>query len=256
MATNGSDSGVVPAIDTTNIEAETEANPLEALMQVAAAAQAEPEPEPEEIEYGELPMSEAEYMAQQGKFPPFIKNAVDLYVYPHKTNGTLYSPSQQVNHALRADLPVPPMYQSMVAGMDSAMHELGYNAKLTRYDRVGFLQRLLGGKTHEGMTEKQLKDALLGMTYKDSAFVSTSHNDFKNAPPSNPFKDKTVEIRIKAKAGTKAMMPGKGPGGDLGEIVLGRNQWFKITGVQMPKGVKGRSGDKWYQKVILEVEVG
>ena len=260
MATNGSDSGVISAIDTTaeavTEQQQDELNPLEVLMQVAAAAQAEPEPEPEEIEYGDLPMSEAEYMAQQGKFSPFIKNAVDLYVYPHKTNGTLYSPSQQVNNALRKDLPVPAMYQSMVDGMDAAMHELGYNATLTRYDRVGFLQRLLGGKTHEGMTEKQLRDKLIGVSYKDKALVSTSHNDFKNAPPGNPFKDKTVELRIKAKAGTKAMMPGKGPGGDLGEIVLGRNQWFKITDVKMPKGVKGRSGNKWYQKVIIEVEVG
>ena len=259
MATNGSDSGVIPAIDTTQ-EQEQEFNPYEMLMQAAAEAQAaeqaEPEPEPEEIEYGDLPMTEAEYMAQQGKFTPAQKNAVDIYVYPHKTNGTLYSPSQQVNNALRKDLTVPYMYQSMVDGMDSAMHELGYNATLTRYDRVGFLQRLLGGKTHEGMTEKQLQDALLGVTYKDKAFVSTSHNDFKNAPPGNPFKDKTVEVRIKAKSTAKAMMPGKGPGGDLGEIVLGRNQTFKITGVQMPKGVMGRSGDQWYQKVILEVEVG
>ena len=258
MATNGSGSGVVPAIDTAATpEAEEEFNPLEMLMQMAAsAAEAEPEPEPEEIEYGDLPMTEAEYMKQQGKFSPFIKNAVDLYTYPHKTNGTLYSPSQQVNNALRKDLPVPPMYQSMVDGMDAAMHDLGYNAKLTRYDRVGFLWRLLGGQSHEGMSEKQLRDKLLGTSYRDKAFVSTSHNDFKNAPPGNPFKDKTVEIRIKAKAGTKAMMPGKGPGGDLGEIVLGRGQWFKITDVKVPKGVKGRSGDQWYQKVILEVEVG
>lgn len=259
MATNGSDSGVISAIDTTaeavtEQQQQDELNPLEVLMQVAAAAQAEPEPE--EIEYGDLPMSELQYMAQQGAFTPDQMDAIKTYLYPHKTNGTLYSPSQQVNYALRTDQPVPAMYQSMVDGMDSAMHELGYNAKLTRYDRVGFLQRLLGGITHEGMTEKQLRDKLLGVSYKDSAFVSTSHNDFKNAPPGNPFKDKTVEIRIKAKAGTKAMMPGNGQGGNLGEIVLGRNQWFKITDVKMPKGVKGRSGDKWYQKVILEVEVG
>ena len=256
MATNGSSSGVVPVIDTTAEPQEPELNPLDALMQIAAEQQtAEPEPEPE---YGDLPVSEAEYMAAQGAPTAAQQKAIDVYLYPHKTDGTLYSPSQQINYALREGTPVPAKYQHVVDGMDSMMHDLGYNLNLTRYDRVGFIKRLLGGITHEGMTEKQLQDKLLGMKYKDSALVSTSHNDFNNAPPASQkvFKDKTVEIRIKAKSGTKAMMPGVGGGGNLGEIVLGRNQWFKITGVKMPKGVLGRSGDQWYQKVILEVEVG
>lgn len=258
MANNGSSSGVVPAVDTTAPEQEQEFNPLEMLMQMAAEqATAEPEPEPEE-EYGPLPMTEAEYMAQQGAPNAAQEKAIDVYLYPHATDGTLYSPSQQINYALRMDKPVPAKYQHVVKGMDSMMHDLGYNANLTRYDRVGFLWRLLDGQNHENMTEAQLRDKLVGMSYQDKGLVSTSHNDFVNAPAKakQVFKEKTVEIRIKAKSGTQAMMPGNGGGGALGEIVLGRNQWFKITDVKMPAGVKGRSGDQWYQKVILEVEVG
>ena len=255
MANNGSDSGVVPAIDTATPQ-EPEEKPFNPLDMLLAAAQQTAEEEPEQDEFGKLPVTEEEYMAAQGTPTPTQQNAIDVYLHPYKTNGTLYSPSQQINHALRTDTPVPAMYQSAVDGMDSLMHDLGYNLNLTRYDRIGFMKRLLGGVTHEGMSEQQLKSKLIGMTYQDPAFVSTSHNNFVNAPPGNPFTDKTVEVRIKAKAGTKAMMPGNGAGGKLGEIVLGRNQVFKITDVKTPAGQYGRSGDKWYQKVIIEVEVG
>lgn len=213
-------------------------------------------PQPAPVTYGRLPMSQAQYMASQPAWSAATQSAVADYLYPHATGGSLYSPSQQLNNALRKGLPLTAAQRRIMAGMDAAMHPLGYDLNLTRYDRVGYVARLLGGADYTTMTEAQVRRRLIGQTYTDDAFVSTSCDRFRNAPAGNAFTDKAVEVRVHAKKTAKAMMPGDGAGGRLGEIVLGRGQQYRIVDVKMPQGQTGRSGANYYQKIIITVEVG
>ena len=218
----------------------------------APAAQQAAAPAP--VTYGRMPMSEAAYMAQQA-ITAATQAAIQTYLQAHAVPGSLYSPSQILNNALRKGIRLTVAQQQMVAGLDAGMHDLGYNANMTRYDRIGYMERLLGGRNYWRMTEQQLKNALIGKTYPDKAYVSASHNRFINAPAGNNFQDKAVEIRIHAKSTTKVLMPGVGPGGDFGEMILARGQNYKIVDVKMPRGQTGRSGGSYYQKVVVTVEV-
>ena len=132
------------------------------------------------------------------------------------------------------------------------MHNMGYNVNLTRYARVDFMQNL-GVGNFDNMTESQLKSALVGVGYKDPAFGSYSYNNFKNAPVGNPFTDKAVKITRRTKASTQVLMPGNGPGGSLGEIVVAPNQGVHIVDVKVT-GKRGRSGSSYYKQVEIIVE--
>lgn len=153
--------------------------------------------------------------------------------------------------------------------MMGAMHNLGYNTNLTRYDHGEFVNKIL---TQAGfrnadftqMSTAQLQQALTGKTYGEERLVSTSYNNFKNAPQAqNTFMHRAVRIEYQAKASTQAMMPGNGPGGRFGEIVLapsGGKQNYRIIGVRHDSSVGvRRKGTSWYSsqpQLVLTVEVG
>lgn len=176
------------------------------------------------------------------------------YLQDKAVTGSMYSPSQQLNYAMRNDIALDANQQFMKDAMMDGMHNLGYNVNLTRYERVDFMQGL-GVPNFSSMTVAQLQKALVGKGYTDKAFVSTSYNDFKTAPPGNNFTDKAVRIRFKAPAATQALMPGNGPGGAFGEIVLAPGQHYTITGVRFT-GKRGRSGASYYNQIELDVTVG
>lgn len=178
-------------------------------------------------------------------------------VYDPTTGSALYSPSQSLNNALRQKLPLTANQKAMVKGLDEGMHNLGYNVTLIRYDRVGFLQQFGISPTllkNTPANDAKIKQLLAGARYTDKAFVSVSYNDFKNAPSQNSFTDKAVRIVIDAPAKTKALMPGDGPGGKLGEMILGRNQTFRVKSIRFT-GQQGRSGSSTYDQVEVHVEV-
>lgn len=147
----------------------------------AAPAAAQQAAAPAPVTYGRMPMSEAAYMAQQN-FSAATQAAIQTYLQAHAVPGSLYSPSQILNNALRKGLPLTAAQKQMMAGLDAGMHDLGYNANMTRYDRIGYVERLLGGRNYWQMSEQQVKNALIGKIYPDKAYVSTSHNRFINAP--------------------------------------------------------------------------
>ena len=190
--------------------------------------------------------------------------AVADYLNDEATAGSLYSPSQQLNHKMRQRLPLTANEQFMKDSLMDGMHNLGYNVNLTRYDRVDSLAKFgLGGGAYQNMTEAQLKKALVGTTFHDDGFTSTSYNNFKNAPSrsKSTFTDKAVVFKYSAKARTQALMPGDGPGGALGEIILAPGQSMKITNVKFSKDssgrrVKGRSGASYYDRIEIYVDVG
>lgn len=191
---------------------------------------------------------------QDQSFGIDTRMAIVDYLHDQATAGSLYSPSQQLNYAMRRGLPLTANQQFMKDSLMDGMHNLGYNMNLTRYDRVDFMQSM-GLPNFSNMSIAQIQKALVGRSYTDAAFVSTSYNNFRNAPPGNAFTDKAVKINISAPAATQALMPGNGPGGQLGEIVLAPGQRYTITGARFT-GKRGRSGSSYYNQIEIDVTIG
>lgn len=204
-------------------------------------------------------------------------NATIQYLRDDKENGTLYSMSQNMNYLMMQNAKNG---KAVTDGMNAnqlytyrhlmgAMHNLGYNVNLTRYDHADFVNSLLRQagirSDYTQMSAAQLSNALVGRTYREERLVSTSYNQFKNAPQSTKgvFMNRAVRIEYRAKASTQAMMPGNGPGGRIGEIVMapsGGVDNYRVLGVRYDNSVNVRQkGTSWLssqKQLVIEVEVG
>ena len=196
--------------------------------------------------------------------------AVQDYLYNQAVDGTQYSPSQNMNYKLGTgqDSALTAQEKFMRDSLMDGMHNLGYNMNLQHYGRNDYLDSFgklalqqgltnlnINSMNFETMSEAQLKKAFTGLTYGELGFVSTSYNKFANAPNGGlPFTDKTVKINIKAPASAQALMPGNGPGGQLGEIVLAPGQRYRITDVRFT-GKMGRTQNLMQKQIEFDVEI-
>lgn len=177
----------------------------------------------------------------------------------------IHSPSQNMNWEMMNGLPMSPTHMATRDGLMDAMHNLGYNLNLQRYDHGSFVDRLLSNFGVRGSTtslsEKQLKKALMGKTFTENRFLSTSYNNFKNAIDPSTFSTREVKIEYRAKAGAQAFMPGDGPGGRLGEIIMAPSQSQRIVGVSVSPVQNARAegyspGTTNRKQITLVVEIG
>lgn len=181
---------------------------------------------------------------------------------PTPEPGSMYSPSQNLNTALANGTPLTAQQQFMKDVLNDNMHNLGYNLNLQRYDHETFINGLLRQagirSDYSNMSEAQLQKALVGKSYVEDRFLSTSYNNFKNAPNASQFTSRAVRIEYRAKAATQALMPGNGPGGQLGEILLKPGQSYRIADVKYNGNTARRKGTQSYglQQVTIVVEVG
>lgn len=177
--------------------------------------------------------------------------------------GSLYSPSQNMNWNMANGKPLTAEQQFMKTALINNMHNLGYNVNLTRYDHAGALETILKqnglSTSFRNMSDAQLKQALVGTTFTENKFVSTSYNDFKNAGASaNTFTSREIKFEYRAKAGTQAIMPGNGPGGALGEMVLAPGQSYKVVDVKWNGNKARQKQTQTYnlKQLTVVVEVG
>lgn len=209
--------------------------------------------------------SGAKYYAQQN-LSAKEKSAVNNYLQAHTEPGSLYSHSQNMNWKMANGQKLTGQYKQTHDGMMSAMHNIGYNVELTRYDHAGMINSVLkktgAGSNYENMTQSQLKKALVGQTVGEKKFISTTYNDFSKVSQSQKqvFTSRAVKINYKVKANTQAMMPGKGPGGDFGEIVLAPtngtgNKPGKITDVRFTGQMARRQGTQTYNQPQIEITI-
>lgn len=187
--------------------------------------------------------------------------AIQDYLHDKPSGTSIYSPSQQLNNAMEKGLPLTANQQYMLDSLMDGMHNIGYNINLTHYGRVDLIDNLarniganINSRNFESMTDAQLQRAFVGSTHSLNKFLSASYNNFTNAPNGGaPFTDKAIRLNISAPARTQALMPGNGPGGNLGEMVLAPQQNFRITGVRFT-GDYGRSGGQRYRRVEFDIE--
>lgn len=209
--------------------------------------------------------SGAKYYAQQ-KLTTTQKQAVDNYLESDTELGSLYSHSQNLNYQMAQGKTLTGKYKQTHDGLMDAMHNIGYNVELTRYDHAdmvnGMLKALGAGTNYENMSAASIKKALVGQQVNENKFLSASYNGFKNAPQSSKqvFDSRAVKINYKVKADVQAMMPGKGPGGDLGEIILAptngtANRGGKITDVRLTGQMVRRKGTQMYNQPRIEIDI-
>lgn len=203
---------------------------------------------------------------QQQQLTATQRQAASNYLESTTEPGSLYSHSQNLNKQMVTGQALTGKYKQTHDGLMSAMHNIGYNLTLTRYDHPGMVNGLLqavgAGSNYEKMSQAQLQKALVGRTVNENKFLSTSYNNFANAPQSSKqvFDSRAVKINYKVKAGTKAMMPGKGSGGDFGEIVLAptngkANKGGVITGVRLTGQMVRRKGTQTYNQPRIEIDI-
>lgn len=203
---------------------------------------------------------------QQQKLDASQQKAAANYLESKAERGSLYSHSQNMNYQMATGQQLTGKYKQTHDGLMSAMHNIGYNLTLTRYDHDGMVNGLLqavnAGNSYENMTLSQLQKALIGRTVNENKFLSTSYNNFKNAPQSTKkiFDSRAVMITYKVSAGTQAMMPGRGPGGDFGEIILAptngtSNRGGKITDVRLTGQMVRRQGTQNYNQPRIEIDI-
>lgn len=198
---------------------------------------------------------------QSQTFPIDTQYALQDYLADQPMAGSMYSVSQDLNYAMAQGKNLTANQQYMVDSLMDGMHNIGYNINLTHYARVNMIDAIgkatginITSGNYENMSASQLAQ-LKGKSFSIDQFVSASYNNFKNAPNGGrPFTDKAVILKIKAPARAQALMPGNGPGGALGEMVLAPGQNYRITNVSFPGGM-GRSGASSYKKVVFEVEI-
>lgn len=165
-----------------------------------------------------------------------------------------------MNHMMATGQTLTGKYKQTHDGIMSAMHNIGYNVTLTRYDHGtmvnGLLQAIGAGSNYEKMTQAQLQKALMGRTVGEKRFISTSYNNFQKVSQSGSqtFDSRAVKINYSVKANTQAMMPGSGPGGDFGEIVLAPTSG-KITGVRLTGQMCRRQGTQTYNQPRIEIDI-
>ncbi len=203
---------------------------------------------------------------QQQNLTPAQQKAAANYLEANPEPGSYYSHSQNLNHQMALGQTLTGKYKQTHDGIMSAMHNIGYNVTLTRYDHPGMVNGLLqavgAGSNYEKLSQAKLQKALVGRTVNENKFLSTSYNDFKNAPQSTKqvFDSRAVKINYKVKASTQAMMPGKGAGGDFGEIVLAptngkANSGGTITAVRLTGQMVRRKGTQTYNQPRIEIDI-
>lgn len=203
---------------------------------------------------------------QQQQLTPKQKTSVSNYLEAHTEPGSLYSHSQNLNMQMATGQTLKGKYKQTYDGLMSSMHNIGINAKLTRYDHPDAINAMLktlgAGTDYSKMNVTTLKKALVGKSFKENKFISCSTNDFQNAPvkSKNVFTNRAVKVVYKAKADVQAMMPGHGAGGDLGEMILAptngtTNRGGTITGVRFTGQKARRKGTQLYDMPQIEITV-
>lgn len=202
----------------------------------------------------------------QQQLTPQQQTAVTSYLEAHPERGSLYSHSQNMNYQMASGQQLTGKYKQTHDGLMSAMHNIGYNLELTRYDHSGMINGLLkavgAGHDYEQMSPSAIKKALVGQTVNENKFLSTTYNDFQKAPAHTKqiFDSRAVKINYKVKADVKAMMPGKGPGGDFGEMILAptdgkSNRGGRITDVRLTGQMVRRKGTQSYNQPRIEIDI-
>lgn len=156
-----------------------------------------------------------------------VTDAIKLYISP-KAQANGFSFSQNLNYKLDNGLPLDATEQFIDDNIQAGMHAIGKDIQLMRFCHDDVLKGL-GVADYTKLTDKQLQAKLVGTTFQNTSYLSTSYNG-KNSPfhPSQPSGGgREVVLNIKAGKNTKVVFGDR----KQSEIVLNKGTDLKITGI-------------------------
>lgn len=184
------------------------------------------------------------------------KYAIAQYIRSD-TQGNGKSRAQNLNQKLMIGAKLDPTERGMVRGLDKAMTPIGQDIKLYRADHAitpqgsGLMQRL-GLPNYQNMSQAQLQKALIGRTFTEGKYLSTS--EVKSASPfiSGPQSGgRSLMWNINAPGTTKAIR------GDTKqtEQILARGGNYRITGVRFTGLTAHPASGGSYKQIEIDVDI-
>lgn len=143
--------------------------------------------------------------------------------------------------------------QKMDANIDAAMHPIGQSVTLQRGAHAGELLRNFGITDYASMSEAELKQKLVGATFKNKAVMSTSYDVIKNpflgSGPASGGRE--VVYTIKAGANTKVVFGAT----SQSELIIGKGTNWRVADVRYTgKQALPKSTMKYTPQVEIVIE--
>ena len=137
--------------------------------------------------------------------------------------------------------------------MDRAVHPLGRDTVLQRGAHDDILRQAFGISDYSKMSQSQLQSKLVGQTFKNISYMSTSYDIKKNpflSSSSGVSGGREVVVNIKAGKNTKELFGAKAQS----EVIIGKGTDFKITGVRYSGNTATPRGGSSKPQVIIDIE--
>ena len=197
---------------------------------------------------------EAAIMAVNSAYDRTMRAAQMDYINPvQQANG--YGFGQNLNHSLVQNGPSgltgreAQVYNTLM----SNMQQLGMNLILNRATHDGLINKLLGVKDYQKLSDAQLNARLTGQEYTDDKLVSTSfdknRNPFTNGGPVSGGRE--VYMNIKAPSWTPYVVGDK----HEAELILRPGLKYRITGAHYNGQIAYPQKKGAMKRIVIDVEI-
>lgn len=139
------------------------------------------------------------------------------------------------------------------AYMDRAVHPLGKDVNLQRGAHDDMLRDVFGISNYARLSQQQLQSRLVGQTFRNTSYMSTSYDVTKNpflSSKSGVSGGREIVYSIKAGKNTKALFGAKAQS----EIIIGKGTDFKITGCHFSGNVATPRGGAAKPQLVIDIE--
>lgn len=139
------------------------------------------------------------------------------------------------------------------AYMGRAVHPLGQDTILQRGAHDDMLRQSFGISDYSTWSQAQLQQFLVGRTFKNTSYMSTSYDVTKNpflSSSSGVSGGREVIYNIKAGKNTNVLFGAK----SQSEVIIGKGTDFKITGVRYSGKKATPRGGSYKPQLIIDIE--
>ena len=137
--------------------------------------------------------------------------------------------------------------------MERAVHPLGQDTILQRGAHDDILKNAFGIKDYSKLSQQQLQSQLVGKTFKNTSYMSTSYDITKNpflSSSSGVSGGREVVFNIKAGKNTNVLFGARAQS----EIIIGKGTDFKITGVKYSGKTATPRGGSYKPQIVIDIE--
>lgn len=139
------------------------------------------------------------------------------------------------------------------AYMAQAVHPLGVDTVLQRGSHDDLLRQAFGISDYSKLTQAQLQSRLVGQTFKNTSYMSTSYDVSKNpflSSSSGVSGGRELVFNIKAGKNTKVLFGAK----KQAEVIIGKGTDFKITNVSYNGRTATPRGGSYKPQLVIDIE--